>query len=176
VIGPLATFDDTNYKVAKQMQHGPRGVTTKNCDSGWTGCIYPEDLFVDGKPYRHLDSPTLPTIGPREWWFDYTNHIIYFHDNPFGHVVETSVVTNAFGGSANNVTIQYLTVEEFSVMYPHGAIGVFQGITWHTAGANWTSRTMKSRLTMGLAHALSTGCRSSTTIFTTTAKMELVAD
>jgi Bacterial Ig domain/Right handed beta helix region len=138
VIGPLAKFDGSNYAVAKQMQHAPRAVNTKNCDKGWTGCIYPEDLFFDGKPYRHLDSPALPNIGPGEWWFDYTNHVIYFHDDPSGHTVETSVTTNAFGGPANNVTIQYLTVEEFADMYPHGTIGTLQGVNSMTAGANWT--------------------------------------
>jgi len=136
-IGSLATFDGNNYRVAKQMQQAPRAVT-KNCDAGWTGCIYPEDLFFDGKPYRHLDSPTLPNIGPGEWWFDYGNHVIYFHDDPSGHLVETSVVTNAFGGPANNVTIQYLTVEEFADMYPHGTIGTVQGVNSLAAGTNWT--------------------------------------
>jgi hypothetical protein len=138
VIGSLATFDGTNYRVPKQMQQGPRGVTPKNCLPGWTRCIYPEDLFFDGKAYRHLDSTTLPNIGPGEWWFDYPNHAIYFHDDPSGHLVETSVVTNAFGGSANNITIQYLTVEEFAVMYPHGAIGTLQGVNSLTASTNWT--------------------------------------
>ena len=136
VIGPSATFDGTNYEVAKQTQQGLRGVTS-TCDPGWEGCIYPEDLFFDSKPYRHLYSPTLPTIGAGEWWFDYTNHIIYFHDNPAGHVVETSVVANAFGGTANNVTIQYLTIEEFANMYPTGAIGVSQGANALTQGTHW---------------------------------------
>jgi len=146
VIGSLATFDGTNYRVAKQMQQGPRGTTTKNCLPGWTGCIYPEDLFLDGKPYRHLDSPSLPNIGPGEWWFDYSNHVIYFRDDPSGHLVETSVVTNAFGGSANNVTVQYLTVEEFAVMYPHGAIGTLQGVNSLTASTNWTVENCEVRL------------------------------
>ena len=136
-IGPLAKFDGTNYGVAKQTQQGPRAVP-RNCDPGWGGCIYPEDLFFDGKPYRHLDSPTLPTIGAGEWWFDYTNHVIYFHDDPTGHTVETSVVINGFGGPANNVTIQYLTVEEFADMYPVGSIGVSQGPNALTQGTNWT--------------------------------------
>jgi hypothetical protein len=137
VIGPLAKFDGSNYAVARQMQHAPRAVSTKNCDRGWSGCIYPEDLFFDGKPYRHLDSPTLPMIGPNEWWFDYANHVIYFHDDPSGHTVETSVTTNAFGGPANKVTIQYLTIEEFADMYPHGTIGTLQGVNSLMAGANW---------------------------------------
>jgi parallel beta-helix repeat protein len=137
VIGPLATFDGTNYQVTKQRQHGTRGATTSNCDPGWLRCIYPEDLFFDGTPLRHLDSPTLPTIGPGEWWFDYTNHTIYFHDDPSGHTVETSVLNNAFGGPANDVTIQHLMVEKFADMYPVGAIGATQGPNALTQETDW---------------------------------------
>src|SRR5580700_6894056 len=68
VIGSQAKFDGTDYEVAKQTQQGARGGNPSICDAGWLGCIYPEDLFFDGKPYRHLDSPTLPTIGAGEWW------------------------------------------------------------------------------------------------------------
>jgi hypothetical protein len=146
VIEPLATLDGTNYQVTKQTQQGPRGATPSNCDPGWSACIYPEDLFFDGAPYRHLDSPTLPTIGPGEWWFDYENHTIYFHDDPSGHTVETSVLNNAFGGSANNVTIQYLTVEKFADMYPVGAIGMGQGPNALTQGTNWTVENCEVRL------------------------------
>src|SRR5271165_1674997 len=42
VIGPLASFDGKNYKVANQTQEGQRGPTAY-CDPGWSGCIYPED-------------------------------------------------------------------------------------------------------------------------------------
>jgi parallel beta-helix repeat protein len=145
VIGPLAVFDGTNYKVTGQTQQNPRGTTTTNCDPGWLACIYPEDLYFDGVPYQHLYSSTLPTIGAGQWWFDYPNHIIYFHDNPAGHTVETSVIANAFGGSANNVTLQYLTVEEFAPMYPNGPIGVVQNSP-QTQGANWTVQNCESRL------------------------------
>jgi parallel beta-helix repeat protein len=147
-IGSLATFDGTNYAVVRQMQHGQQAVR-RNCDPGWEGCIYPEDLFFDGMPYRHLDSLTLPTIGAGEWWFDYRNHIIYFHDNPTGHTVETSVVNNAFGGPANDVTIQYLKVEEFASMYPVGAIGVSQGPNALAQGTDWTVENCEVTLNHG---------------------------
>jgi parallel beta-helix repeat protein len=147
-IGNSATFDGANYAVAKQTQQGGRAVP-RNCDPGWTGCIYPEDLFFDGTPYRHLDSPTLPSIGAGEWWFDYSNHVIYFHDNPSGHTVETSVLNTAFSGPANNVTVQYLTVEEFADMYPNGAIGAFQGKNALTQGANWMVRDCEVLLNHG---------------------------
>jgi hypothetical protein len=141
VIGPLATFNGTNYEVTNQTQQGQVATPIGKeilCDSLWQGCVYPEDLFFDGVPYQHLKSSTLPTIGSKQWWFDYPNHTIYFHDNPSGHTVETSVVQNAFGGNANNVTIKYLTVKEFAALYPDGAIGVSQGSRALTDGTHWT--------------------------------------
>ncbi len=119
VIGPSATFDGTNYEVSGQTQQGTT-YPTSDCISGYLGCVYPEDLFFDGVPLQHLYSSTLPTIGAGQWWFDYTNHIIYFHDNPNGHTVETSVSPGAFiegtsGTGANNVKIQYLTFQQFAV-------------------------------------------------------------
>src|SRR5208283_247884 len=137
VIGSLARFDGTNYQVDNQLQQNPYGHDTTQCDPGWLGCILPEDLYFDGVPYQHLSSSTLPVIGPGQWWFDYANHIIYFHDNPSGHKVETSVLNIAFGGNANNVTMQYLAVEEFASMFPYGTIGVYQPSP-QTNGANWT--------------------------------------
>ena len=150
VIGPLAKFDGTNYQVTKQGQHGPRGATTNNCDPGWLRCIYPEDLFFDGTPLRHLDSSTLPTIGPGEWWFDYENHIIYFHDDPSGHTVETSVTNNAFSGPANKVTIRQLTVEKFADMYPVGAIGAAQGPNALSQETDWKVENCEVRLNHGM--------------------------
>jgi parallel beta-helix repeat protein len=148
VIGPHAVFDGRNYKVVGQTQHGPVAATG-TCDSGWSGCVYSEDLFFDGKPYQHLSSSTLPAIGPGQWWFDYAHHVIYFHDNPSGHTVETSVVGNAFGGAANNVTIQYLTVQEFADNYPTGAIGDCQGNNPLTQEAYWTVENSEVKLNHG---------------------------
>jgi len=148
VIGSLARPDGGNYAVSGQSQQGPRG-RPPNCDPGWGGCIYPEDLFFDDKPLKHLDSPSMPSIGPGEWWFDYSNHVIYFHDDPSGHTVETSVLNNAFGGPANNVTIRYLTVKEFADMYPVGAIGITQGPNSLTQETNWTVENCEVMLNHG---------------------------
>jgi parallel beta-helix repeat protein len=148
VISSLATFDGSNYRVTEQSQHGPRG-GSGICDSGWPGCIYPEDLFFDGVPYQHLGGNSKPVIGSGQWWFDYPNRVIYFHDNPSGHNVETSLVNNAFGGGANNVTIQYLTIQEFATMYPTGAIGTYQDSNPLTQGANWTIQNCEIKLNHG---------------------------
>ncbi|MGB6260347.1 MAG: carboxypeptidase regulatory-like domain-containing protein, partial [Candidatus Sulfotelmatobacter sp.] len=125
LIGNLAVYDGTNYRVTGQTQHGVQQYTTK-CDPGRLGCFYPEDLFFDGVPLQHLYSATLPTILTGQWWFDYTNHIIYFHDNPSGHVVETSVVPTAVGVFSglgpNNIKLQYLTIEEFAAPLQQGGV------------------------------------------------------
>jgi hypothetical protein len=140
VIGSSAVFDGVDYRVTNQMQQGPVATVLASevlCDTGWAGCIYPEDLYFDGVPYKHLKSASRPAIGAREWWFDYASNTIYFHDNPSGHKVETSVLTNAFGGPGNNVTIQYLTLKQFASMYPYGTIGDAQGSPLNQQ-VNWT--------------------------------------
>ena len=88
---------------------------------------------------------------------DYINHVIYFHDNPSGHTVETSVLQNAFGGTANNVTIQYLTLKEFADMYPNGTIGVYQGSNPQTQGANWSIQNCEVLLNHGYGVRVSYG-------------------
>ena len=145
VIGSSATPQGSNFAVAKQMQQNPRG-GPRVCDPGWEGCKYPEDLFFDGVPYKHLDSPTLPSIGAGEWWLDYANHILYFHDDPSGHTVEASVVNTSFTGPANNLTIQYLTIEEFANMYPVGGIAMYHGANELNQGTNWTIENCEVRL------------------------------
>jgi hypothetical protein len=60
--------------------------------------------------------------------------------------VETSVLNNGFGGSANNVTLQYLTVEEFADNAPYGAIGAPQGADSLTQEINWTVENCEVKL------------------------------
>jgi hypothetical protein len=148
VIGNLARQEGGNYAVPKQTQQGPRG-GPRVCDPGWEGCQYPEDLFFDDVPYKHLFSQTMPSIGANEWWFDYNAHVIYFRDDPTGHNVETSVQNNAFGGPANNILIQYLTVEKFANMYPVGAIAVYHGNNQLTQGTSWVVANCEVRLNHG---------------------------
>ena len=113
-IGSLATGPDGNgnWSVTGMTQSGY--TPNYSCDTGYD-CNRPEDLFFDGVPQQHVPSTTLPTLTTGQWWFDYTNHIIYFHQNPSGHVVETSVLSTFFSpNGANNVTVQNLTITEFA--------------------------------------------------------------
>lgn len=122
------------YYVTGQTQQNAITITTQQCDPGYLGCLYPEDLFFDGKPLLHVTS--LTQVGPGAWFFDYIGQAIYFYDNPTGHTVETSFVPAAFQSSANNVTIKNLTVKEFSTPIRYGAIGM-PGSPSPTVGANW---------------------------------------
>lgn len=141
IIGPLAIFNGTNYVVTGQTQQNPVYETTSECTPGWLACNVPEDLWFDGVPLQHLYASSLPAIASGQWWFDYDSHVIYFHDNPSGHLVETSVVPNAALGPANNVTFQYLTIEEFAVPLLEGGLWPYNGrqtdVLRQANGLNW---------------------------------------
>src|SRR5580700_10293796 len=137
VIGPLATFNGTNYQVTGQTQQGEVSLSNSVCVPGYLACNLPEDLFFDGVPYQHLYANSLPAIGAGQWWFDYATHTIYFHDNPAGHTVETSVLDTAFDSLANNVTIQYLTVEEFANPLLRAGIEPTVGNASSSWSVNW---------------------------------------
>jgi parallel beta-helix repeat protein len=137
IIGPSAKFDGTNYEVTGQTQQGIVSLPNTVCQPGYLACNLPEDLFFDGTPYQHLYASSLPTIGAGQWWFDYTNHIIYFHDNPAGHTVETSVLDTAFDSAANNVTVQYLTIEDFANPLMRGGVEPASGNVSPSSSLNW---------------------------------------
>jgi len=137
-IGASAVFDGKNYKVTGQNQQGVISLPSKVCQPGYLACNRPEDLFFDGVPLQHLNASSLPTIGSKQWWFDYANNVIYFHDNPAGHTVETSVLDTAFLSSANNVTIRYLTIRGFASPLQRAGIESSNGNLTSSASANWT--------------------------------------
>jgi hypothetical protein len=137
VIGSIATFNGIVYEVTGQTQQGSMPFSNGICQPGYGACNRPEDLFFDGVPYQHLSATVLPTIGPKQWWFDYTNNIIYFSDNPAGHTVETSVLDTAFASAANNVTIQYLTVEGFAAPLQRAGVESSSTNLQPNVSANW---------------------------------------
>jgi hypothetical protein len=134
------------YYVTGQTQQNPILITTTQCLPGYLGCLYSEDLFFDGVPLLHV--PALSDVGPGTWFFDYPNATIYFYDNPAGHKVETSAIPAAFQSSANNVTIQGLTIEEFAVPVTLAAIGI-NAHPSTTEGANWVVKNNEILLNHG---------------------------
>lgn len=123
-----------SYWVASgQTQEGERippkrsnGVTV--CLPEYPRCNYPEDLFFDNLPLRHVAS--LSAVGAGRWYFDYGADKIYFADNPSGRKVEASVTPHAFTGRANNVTIKGLVIEKYASPSQDGAIDGMHGDDW----------------------------------------------
>lgn len=138
IIGSLAKLDGANYEVTGQTQEGAVYLTNRICQPAYLACNLPEDLFFDDVPYQRLNASSLPSIGSGQWWFDYAHHIIYFHNNPSGHTVETSVLDTPFLSSANNVTIQYLTIKDFASPVERAGIEATNSNPTPGASANWT--------------------------------------
>jgi parallel beta-helix repeat protein len=142
------------HYVTGQTQHGVVSIDSTRCQpdvgypTAYPGCIYPEDLYVDGNPLVHVIA--LANLAPGAWFFDYPNATIYMYDNPTGHTVETSVSPSPFEwGAGNNVTIENLTIEKFAAPIQFAAVGVYGPS--QTEGINWVIKNNEIRLNHGAA-------------------------
>jgi parallel beta-helix repeat protein len=108
------------------------------CQDTSTGCMYSQDLYLNDGPLVHRLS--LP-ITSGQWYFDYTNDVVYMVDNPTGQKVELSISHHAFSGNANNVTVQGLIIEKYAVSLLGGAI--------QPSGSGWIVQNNEVRLNHG---------------------------
>ncbi len=111
------------------------GDPAQYCTDPTTGCVYPQDLYLNNKPLVHKLS--LP-ITSGQWYFDYDKDVVYMADDPTGQTVELSVTPYAFYGPSSNVTIQNLIVEKYAAPIPNGAIFPY--------GPNWIIKSNEIRL------------------------------
>jgi len=141
--------EGANYYVDGQTQRHRVNVDGPKCLPDYPRCGYPEDLYFDDKPLRHVDA--LSEVGPGKWYFDYDHSRIYFADNPAGHVVETSVTPAAFQpGPANRVIVEGLVIEKFATPVMTGAVGgAGTGLGSLDKGADWTIRNCEIRFNHG---------------------------
>jgi parallel beta-helix repeat protein len=137
------------WVVSGQTQQGFRH---GSCTADAPRCSYPEDLFMDDVPLRHVAS--LSEVVAGAWFFDYDNDRIYFADDPTGRVVETSVATAAISGDADDVTVRDLIVEKFAnPARPGGAINTrVLGNGGSTFGERWVieDNTVRLNHSMGI--------------------------
>ena len=115
----------------------PYGPASTYCQAS-NGCAYPQDLYLNNRPLVH--QLALP-VTTGHWYFDYRNDQLYMADNPSGQTVELSVNKYAFGGSANNVTVQNLIIQKYAVPLQSGAIEPY--------GSGWTVKSNEVRLNHG---------------------------
>ena len=108
----------SNWVVTGLTQQGQIG---GQCLLGSEGCQFPEDLFFDDVPLKHVRS--LVEVAPGTWFFDYANDQIIFADDPAGRKVEIGTRRVAFSPSAPDVTVQNMIVEKYAIPAQMGAIG-----------------------------------------------------
>ena len=121
-----------------------------DCQPGYPRCSYPEQLYIDDQLQLHVASLAGVTAGT--WYFDYGADQIYLGSDPTGHRVETSVTTDAFEATGNNVTISGLIVEKFANLAQFGAI--------QTDGASgWIITNNEVRWNHGLGIRVSSGAQ-----------------
>jgi hypothetical protein len=152
-----------NWAVSNQFQQGKFNNIPRSCDRNWDGCNYPEDLYINGVPMQHVaaSSEAEAALGNDQWWFDYSNHIVYFHQDPASvNTIETSVLKTLFNpNGVSGITVRDLTVEEFAVQNGQaGAIDPsFGAQSGFSNGLNWTVKNSYITLNHGIGIRLGAG-------------------
>jgi hypothetical protein len=125
----LTTFtkEGALWVASGQTQQGNRQ-GDEWCQSGYPRCAYPEDLFINDVPMRHVGTKAEVSAG--RYWFDYDGDRIYFANDPTGKRVETSVTPAAFEASGSGVTIQGMIIEHFASPAQSGAINATASVGW----------------------------------------------
>ena len=131
----------TTWKVTGQTQQSARNGDGE-CQTGFPRCAYPEDVFIDNVPLRHVG--TLSEVGPGKYYFDYNADTIYIGSDPTGRTVETSISPYAFIGAVSNVTIKNMTIEKYATQLQYSAVG-------DDGSAGWTVQNNTIRLNHGQA-------------------------
>ena len=159
--GPADSYG--NWSVANQFQQGKFNNIPRSCDRNWDGCNYPEDLYINGVPMQHVNasSESEAALSGNQWWFDYANHVIYFHQDPASvSTIETSVMKTLFNpNGVSGITVRNLTIEEFAVQNGQaGAIDpAFGAQSGFTSGLNWTVENCYITLNHGIGVRLGAG-------------------
>jgi len=117
--------DGGRWVASNQAQQGGTG---GECVDGYSGCVFPEDVFIDGEMLWQVTE--LADVAPDTWYFDYAADKIYLGQDPAGHVVETSISDRAFSGSTQGVRIRGLTIEKYANKAQLGAIDGWNADGW----------------------------------------------
>lgn len=114
---------------------------------------FPEELWVDGKRWRHVGS--FDQLGPGRWYFDYGADRIWIGRDPaLLGLVETSVKPHAIASGSrrptSGVVVSRLVVERYASPTQKGALGSH-------AAHDWTLRRVTARYNHGAGIRLGPG-------------------
>lgn len=138
-----------HWYVGGQTQQNAYG-TSYSCQSGHDGCMYPEQLWIDGTLQEHMTSLAGAPGGSPKWYFDYAADRIYIAQNPAGHTIESSVTAVAFKGQATGVRITGLVIERYANAAQHAVVG-------EGAGDRWTIESNEVRDNHGIGIGIGAG-------------------
>lgn len=124
--------DGNTWSVGGQSQEGR---VHGDCESGFSRCNRPEELFIDNVRMRHVGS--RDAVGPGTWHFDYGADRIHIGDDPGGKLVETSVTEKAFYGQVSGVTVTGLVIEKYANPAQLGAIDTRENPSGSSNGSDW---------------------------------------
>ena len=119
------------------------------CRSG-DACMYPNDVFVDGKLQRRVLSESA--VVPGAYFQDPSSGRLVLGSDPTNRVVEIAVTPQAFTGPAAGVTLRDLTVQMFA---NRAQVAAVDG----RAGTGWTIERVESRLNHGIGISIGSGGR-----------------
>jgi parallel beta-helix repeat protein len=119
------------------------------CEPGYPECVFPQDLYVDGNEYLHVASLKSLVPGANGWYWDFdgtdggiqNNIYMAAAANPSSHIVEVGETAHAFQGTASDITIQNLGIQEYAAPLQMGAIDV--------SGPNWVIQNNNIQLNHG---------------------------
>ncbi|WP_347839577.1 T9SS type A sorting domain-containing protein [uncultured Draconibacterium sp.] len=101
------------------------------CEDDCPRCHWPEDLFKNDVPLKHVDSKSAIS-NSSEWYFEEIsgdkNDKVWINFNPASFVLELSVTPVAINPTGSNVTIDNLEVVKYASPTQWGAIGGSTGI------------------------------------------------
>lgn len=93
-----------------------------NCRTSYPACRLPQDLFIDDELIRRVAA--RDEVDSSTWFLDSEDGRLILGQDPTGRVVELSVLPYAFGGQADNVTLEGLTIEKYAAPGQAGAVAV----------------------------------------------------
>lgn len=135
--------------VARNQPIDPNTQVHGECRRGYPRCDHPQDLYFDGRPLRAV--ARRAKVKPGTFFYDYAHDAVWFADDPNGHTVELSYRPFAFGGTAHDVEIGGITVENYASADQQGAIGD------HAGGRHWSFHDVEVRWNHGVGIAMAPG-------------------
>lgn len=115
-------LSETHWEVGGQRQQGERYINTEwqVCESTHPRCAYPDDVYFNGVPLKHVSN--LSQLAPGTFFFDYDRDVIAIGSNPAGAVLEAAITPYAVQSNAAGVVLRNLTFEKFASPTQRAAI------------------------------------------------------